>query len=201
MLRLFLHCWVNQAWCNDIVNIFWLARPAVIRPAHVSFSAWKLPLSVVLLSSGSFYRACLLCAVFVSSLFYCLLTVQKLSFLSLFCFFIVLVFFLIIVFCFHKCDWVANIVLFSFVCFLFSFQVFIELNHIKKCNTVKGVFVLEEFGNYPHSDSRPVHDTAVNQPTQCNHRSDRASSHDYLCICACDVQLFFSPPWCVYRQK
>ncbi|GCC21364.1 hypothetical protein chiPu_0019833 [Chiloscyllium punctatum] len=26
-------------------------------------------------------------------------------------------------------------------------QVFIELNHIKKCNTVKGVFVLEEFGN------------------------------------------------------
>uniref|UniRef100_A0A8C9RBN0 MAP kinase-activating death domain protein n=1 Tax=Scleropages formosus TaxID=113540 RepID=A0A8C9RBN0_SCLFO len=27
-------------------------------------------------------------------------------------------------------------------------QVFIELNHIKKCNTVKGVFVLEEFGNY-----------------------------------------------------
>ncbi|XP_038825249.1 MAP kinase-activating death domain protein-like isoform X1 [Salvelinus namaycush] len=25
-------------------------------------------------------------------------------------------------------------------------QVFIELNHIKKCNTVKGVFVLEEFG-------------------------------------------------------
>ncbi|XP_074853370.1 MAP kinase-activating death domain protein isoform X3 [Carettochelys insculpta] len=28
-------------------------------------------------------------------------------------------------------------------------QVFIELNHIKKCNTVRGVFVLEEFG--PHS--------------------------------------------------
>jgi hypothetical protein len=27
-------------------------------------------------------------------------------------------------------------------------QVFIELNHIKKCNTVRGVFVLEEFGNY-----------------------------------------------------
>nr|XP_019955046.1 PREDICTED: MAP kinase-activating death domain protein isoform X6 [Paralichthys olivaceus] len=27
-------------------------------------------------------------------------------------------------------------------------QVFIELSHIKKCNTVKGVFVLEEFGNY-----------------------------------------------------
>uniref|UniRef100_UPI00398F69D4 MAP kinase-activating death domain protein n=1 Tax=Pristiophorus japonicus TaxID=55135 RepID=UPI00398F69D4 len=26
-------------------------------------------------------------------------------------------------------------------------QVFIELSHIKKCNTVKGVFVLEEFGN------------------------------------------------------
>nr|XP_009926297.1 PREDICTED: MAP kinase-activating death domain protein-like [Haliaeetus albicilla] len=24
-------------------------------------------------------------------------------------------------------------------------QVFIELNHIKKCNTVRGVFVLEEF--------------------------------------------------------
>lgn len=29
-----------------------------------------------------------------------------------------------------------------------SLQVFIELNHIKKCNTVRGVFVLEEFGNY-----------------------------------------------------
>uniref|UniRef100_A0A8C5DEP5 MAP kinase-activating death domain protein n=1 Tax=Gouania willdenowi TaxID=441366 RepID=A0A8C5DEP5_GOUWI len=29
-------------------------------------------------------------------------------------------------------------------------QVFIELSHIKKCNTVKGVFVLEEFGNYNH---------------------------------------------------
>ncbi|XP_040115135.1 MAP kinase-activating death domain protein isoform X23 [Oryx dammah] len=27
-------------------------------------------------------------------------------------------------------------------------KVFIELNHIKKCNTVRGVFVLEEFGNY-----------------------------------------------------
>uniref|UniRef100_A0A6I8QMN5 MAP kinase-activating death domain protein n=1 Tax=Xenopus tropicalis TaxID=8364 RepID=A0A6I8QMN5_XENTR len=27
-------------------------------------------------------------------------------------------------------------------------QVFIQLNHIKKCNTVRGVFVLEEFGNY-----------------------------------------------------
>ena len=27
-------------------------------------------------------------------------------------------------------------------------QVFIELNHIKKCNTVRGVFVLEEVGNY-----------------------------------------------------
>uniref|UniRef100_A0A672R0S0 MAP kinase-activating death domain protein n=1 Tax=Sinocyclocheilus grahami TaxID=75366 RepID=A0A672R0S0_SINGR len=36
-------------------------------------------------------------------------------------------------------------------------QVFIELSHIKKCNTVKGVFVLEEFGNYPHFDSRPAH--------------------------------------------
>uniref|UniRef100_W5KFS7 MAP kinase-activating death domain protein n=1 Tax=Astyanax mexicanus TaxID=7994 RepID=W5KFS7_ASTMX len=45
-------------------------------------------------------------------------------------------------------------------------QVFIELNHIKKCNTVKGVFVLEEFGNYPHFDSRPVRDTAVNQTTE-----------------------------------
>uniref|UniRef100_A0A9J8DL33 MAP kinase-activating death domain protein n=1 Tax=Cyprinus carpio carpio TaxID=630221 RepID=A0A9J8DL33_CYPCA len=42
-------------------------------------------------------------------------------------------------------------------------QVFIELSHIKKCNTVKGVFVLEEFGNYPHFDSRPVRDTAVTQ--------------------------------------
>nr|XP_020726804.1 MAP kinase-activating death domain protein isoform X12 [Odocoileus virginianus texanus] len=30
----------------------------------------------------------------------------------------------------------------------FGTQVFIELNHIKKCNTVRGVFVLEEFGNY-----------------------------------------------------
>ncbi|XP_073397704.1 MAP kinase-activating death domain protein isoform X3 [Dendrobates tinctorius] len=30
-------------------------------------------------------------------------------------------------------------------------QVFIQLNHIKKCNTVRGVFVLEEFGNaLPH---------------------------------------------------
>uniref|UniRef100_A0A8B9LSN1 MAP kinase-activating death domain protein n=1 Tax=Astyanax mexicanus TaxID=7994 RepID=A0A8B9LSN1_ASTMX len=47
-------------------------------------------------------------------------------------------------------------------------QVFIELNHIKKCNTVKGVFVLEEFGNYPHFDSRPVRDTAVNQTTECD---------------------------------
>uniref|UniRef100_A0A4W4H6Z2 MAP kinase-activating death domain protein n=1 Tax=Electrophorus electricus TaxID=8005 RepID=A0A4W4H6Z2_ELEEL len=44
-------------------------------------------------------------------------------------------------------------------------QVFIELNHIKKCNTVKGVFVLEEFGNYPHFDSRPVRGTAVIQFT------------------------------------
>lgn len=34
------------------------------------------------------------------------------------------------------------------VFFLFVLQVFIELNHIKKCNTVRGVFVLEEFGNY-----------------------------------------------------
>lgn len=32
--------------------------------------------------------------------------------------------------------------------FLLFLQVFIELNHIKKCNTVRGVFVLEEFGNY-----------------------------------------------------
>lgn len=28
---------------------------------------------------------------------------------------------------------------------------------------MKGVFVLEEFGNYPHFDSRPVRDTAVTQ--------------------------------------
>uniref|UniRef100_A0A672R136 MAP kinase-activating death domain protein n=1 Tax=Sinocyclocheilus grahami TaxID=75366 RepID=A0A672R136_SINGR len=40
-------------------------------------------------------------------------------------------------------------------------QVFIELSHIKKCNTVKGVFVLEEFGNYPHFDSRPVLGTGM----------------------------------------
>ncbi|CAH2326005.1 MAP kinase-activating death domain -like isoform X13 [Pelobates cultripes] len=35
-------------------------------------------------------------------------------------------------------------------------QVFIQLNHIKKCNTVRGVFVLEEFGNYHPFAARSV---------------------------------------------
>uniref|UniRef100_A0A9J8CWE6 MAP kinase-activating death domain protein n=1 Tax=Cyprinus carpio carpio TaxID=630221 RepID=A0A9J8CWE6_CYPCA len=54
-------------------------------------------------------------------------------------------------------------------------QVFIELSHIKKCNTVKGVFFLEEFGNYPHFDSRPVRDTAVTQ----SHAEERSCHVQY----------------------
>uniref|UniRef100_H3CW31 MAP kinase-activating death domain protein n=1 Tax=Tetraodon nigroviridis TaxID=99883 RepID=H3CW31_TETNG len=36
-------------------------------------------------------------------------------------------------------------------------QVFIELSHIKKCNTVKGVFVLEEFGLVPETKEVVIH--------------------------------------------
>uniref|UniRef100_A0A9J8CCJ3 MAP kinase-activating death domain protein n=1 Tax=Cyprinus carpio carpio TaxID=630221 RepID=A0A9J8CCJ3_CYPCA len=54
-------------------------------------------------------------------------------------------------------------------------KVFIELSHIKKCNTVKGVFFLEEFGNYPHFDSRPVRDTAVTQ----SHAEERSCHVQY----------------------